>query len=233
MAECAFFYSWLPSNVTIECVPIAPMSESGTCLFKRRPLEVPVPVDTTGTLDFLQPDDGAVLDPAEDVTFAYTGSNEATFLFVTKQTFFDAAELAAGAIWGAVSPKSPPSSEARTVRWSQGHAIVNGVWQPDAGTPPPDTDLFAAVYAVDGDHIVAANDQLLSFRVGTGWPLPGDACDGPDTGMASTSNGACANPTMVLTCARGACVQLCLTTIDCPTGTGCGYDSDLGLLYCQ
>lgn len=227
--DCPSLAGWLPSDSSVSCVPRS--SESGECMISRPPPATPAQQGVSSDLRFLAPPDGTTFGTFNDLMFEYTGSNLVTFVLVAPGDYADAAEFAQHAVWGAISPETAPSDQTRTVRWSDGRAIVDGVWQETAAPLPDDTDLFVALYALDGDSIVQVGDQLLRVRIGTAWPNPLDPCMGIRSSEDET--GGCLNPTVSMTCVGTTCRQLCLGPGECLSRTQCAYDSVLGLMYCQ
>jgi hypothetical protein len=112
------------------------------------------------------------------------------------------------AIWGASRPAGA-SAGARPLHWSDGVAIVQGVWE-GPPLPPGDGPLYLQLLRVHRGSLVAASN-VIPFHVGSGgWPLPGSPCSDEDA-----LPGSCAHPDIPMTCRNHVCARICLSNDDC------------------
>jgi hypothetical protein len=157
-------------------------------------------------------------------------------LFVTDRLPTDAAGAAKQAIWGATFPATAASNVTRTIHYSKGNAIVDGIWQPGAGMPPGGKTLYVLAYALEEDHIASVPQRAVRFSVGDAGPVAGSPCTVTADSSGTTSPAdrvqACSNPYSALACISEHCRALCLSDADCATGQ-CKLHQDLGVQSCD
>lgn len=232
---CPTLAGWLSAGVSIDCVhPKADVP--GMCRFQFDVPLIPAPPSASAGLTMEEPQDGQAFGEDDDIEFRVVGSNLTTFLFVTESLPTDAAQAASRAIWGAIFAKTSSSDVTRTIRYSQGKALLHGVYQETAGTPPRGRTLYALAYAVDGDRIISIGQQAVRFSVGRAGASAGDDCvasaDSTGTVTPAARAAACSNPYRVLACLADHCRDLCLAETDCTVGH-CVLHPELGVKACE
>jgi hypothetical protein len=233
--SCPTLKGWLAPDVSVVCAH-PDLSVPGVCGFQFSLPLVPAPADATADLTVAEPHDGQSFAVGDDIEFQVLGSSLTTFFFVTDSLPTDAAMAAKQALWGATFPATGSSDSTRTVLYSRGHAIADGVWQATAGNPPTGTTLYFLAYALEQDHIARVPEQAVRFRVGDAGVVQGVPCTVTPQASGAVSPAArlqaCTNPNSALACVSNQCRALCLSARDCTTGQ-CTLHQDLGIQTCD
>lgn len=177
---------------------------------------------------------GVTFASLDDVEFRYS-TRQAHFIYVAEALPKYAAQIDKYAIWAAALPEVSAAQANRSVRWSDGVRVSEGVWTSEQADPKLPATLHAVVYAVQGQNVTHASEYALTFRIGGAFPLPGTACSTSVTlgNIASTAGfSECTNPEAFMGCVAGECRSLCLSNGDCPPGEYCYLQQGLGIRIC-
>jgi hypothetical protein len=168
-----------------------------------------------------QPTPGTSYDVSSDPDpmFVWRGTSSPVILLALPYSpEMKSADLPKQAFWGAAVPGG-----VFQVHWSEGHPIVDGVWQAESAGLPPEGTYQLQIQEVSEGRLNRAS-LPVPFAIGPSpWPQPWNECTSPND---------CKNPGVPLTCLYGLCRRLCASdTVDCGNGKTCGR-LDQGVRVC-
>ena len=215
LAECPVFSPTLLDerycDATLGLCRLSPLALSSSTFW---PDAAPISVD--------RPQPGETFASTEEVRFAWQRTNTSALIVVLRDLpdGYDFTQIAQDSIWGAARGIDAPTE----ISWADGVRVSGGVWlgSPD---PPPSSTMYLLVLGVkDGQTESASN--FIPFRVGSPWPQPSDSCADEDS-----IPGDCENLALPMRCLGGTCLQLCLSSADCPSPLVCS-DPVMGTRVC-
>lgn len=206
-----------PGAFTVIC-------EESFCRFKPLPVS-PIKDAVETRVEVLRPRHGEVFTTPEAFVVEWVPPADAAVIVMVLDGiphYWGA--LQSFARWGAavaadVQRRSPQ------VRLADGRAI-DGKWTEASWVPVLDRRLYLLVAAYRSGELVAAS-ELVPFRMGSPWAMPGDACD-------QATVPPCDSAVDALMCQTGYCERVCGSNADCQSlGRLCGLPRDEGPRVCE
>jgi len=170
----------------------------------------------------LEPESGHVFASSDDFEVRWNAS-QAAIAVVTDAPPTRADLLTSAMVWFAAVPAGRTS-----VRWSDGR---DGAGRRPPAPLPTDRTLYVTVFTVELGALQAVS-AAVPFGVGDPAPFKstGDACEPVEGDLLAP----CPNPYVPLGCRFGACRQLCVSQVECDSGTTCGLEHrPTGLRFCE